>query len=136
MPPAGVPILAEHPAFAVLEGERSHAISELRHSYGVTEARLEALMITNKLYELQSTFLAELLAEAKERSVDADLARFLSWSAAWLKNGLPDYEERVEDQNSLVARTEPAVAQRVADERATPRAQAIVSRAEAVETIP
>jgi hypothetical protein len=126
------PIFRKYPALALLEAERLETTDEMS-KYRDVEARLEALMVINKLYELQLNFMAELFKEAAEGDLNPDAVELTGRAQTWMENARVDWERSADQQNSLVARMDPAVAQRVADERATPHVQDIVNRAEAVE---
>jgi hypothetical protein len=127
------PIFRKYPALALLEAERLETTDEMSKCRDV-EARLEALMVVNKLYELQLNFMAELFKEAAEDDLNPDAVELTGRAQTWMESARVDWERSADQQNSLVARMDPAVAQRVADERATPHVQDIVNRAEAAES--
>jgi hypothetical protein len=124
-----VPILNSDPAFLILEENRLTASREL--AYAVTEeARLEALLVINALYERQVSMLVDLATSGRmDPPIDADVAHCWSWTNAWMDASKQGWQQRVEEQNALVASMDQATAQEVADNKATPRLQAIIARA-------
>jgi hypothetical protein len=123
-----VPRLREVRPFLVFESERLLAIRELDRSAGA-EAELEALMIVNWLYAEQIRLLGEIGNEINRGPFDESTARFWSWTNAWIAAGRIDVDRRCDQQNALVAHMEPVVAERVAHDRAQPRRDEILQRA-------
>jgi hypothetical protein len=123
--PAKVPILSENFAFVHLERARLSAISEYEAA-GDPSAQLEATMVLNWLYSTLLNTALESIDEVGELSVyDTRREVAVSYFDTWREDAHERYPQFVERQNQLVAEIGRPEAQRVADERATPRVQAL-----------
>lgn len=129
-PASQVPILNSDTAFPVLEEYRLTASSEL--AVAVTDvARLEALLLINALYDGQVSMITALAESGRlDPPIDPDAARCWSWTKAWKDAAEQEWQQRINEQNALVASMDRATVEAVADNTATPRLQRIIARAD------
>jgi Uncharacterised protein family UPF0547 len=127
-PASEVPIVKEHEPFVIYDDVRVSALREARDAPNET-AEFEALLVANHLAQIQVKQVTEIIDEARERSkFDPDLDHFQAWIEEW-NESIELMVESMERQNALVDVIGEEAAQRIADERATPRVQATLKRA-------
>src|SRR4051794_12674203 len=82
-PPSDVPVLRDELPFIVFDDERQRALRELAVASD-DEARLEALLIIDSLYQRQVAINSELAGRVADLPQDTETERFWSWTQAWM----------------------------------------------------
>lgn len=118
-----VPIAGEDVVFATQERARVAALREAQQASD-DEGRFEAICVATHFWQAQISQVQKLLDEAGGRSkFDPDYLPFSAWIEEWMAQDFTGVADR---QNDLVETLGRDRAQRIADERVTPRIEDVM----------
>lgn len=124
-----VPIVNENRTFCIYEEARRGAMSEARAAQD-DEDRLVPTVLATNLYQAQLEQVSAILDRAKQLSnLDPRRDVAVEFLNGWIDQAGTRFGEWSEEQRRLVAAFGDERAQKIVDEKATPRLQTIVDRA-------
>jgi hypothetical protein len=125
-----VPIVKDNPTFVIYDEARLSALEEVRRETEPAK-RFEAVVLVTHLWMGQIEVAKDILDQARDSSrFDPRVGEFKKWFGAWSDDAQKGLQEYGDYQHELLAALGDETAQRIADERATPRLRVILDRAE------